>query len=114
MLIGRKKQPSQHRSRVNEKTRLPTSARAIGSTGEKYANENGLFSGTAATTFAPDETGDLSLFKDDAQISDWARGNVRWAVGAGLINGRDDGSLDLHGSTIRAEAAAVLQRFLEK
>ena len=61
-----------------------------------------------------DETDDLARFTDTDQVSDWAFGNVQWAVGAGLITGRDDGSLDPQGSATRAEAAAILQRFLER
>ncbi len=72
---------------------------------ERYADFKGI---------ATDETGDLARFTDAAQVSGWALGNVQWAVGAGLITGRNDGSLDPQGSATRAEAAAILQRFLEK
>ena len=72
---------------------------------ERYADYKGV---------ATDEAEGLSQFIDAAQISDWALGSMQWAVGAGLINGRDDGSLDPQGNTTRAEAAAMLQRFLEK
>lgn len=72
---------------------------------ERYADFKGL------TT---DETDDLTRFTDTEQVSNWAFGNMQWAVGAGLITGHDDGSLDPQGSATRAEAAAILQRFLEK
>ena len=58
-------------------------------------------------------SGDLSRFTDESQIADWARENVAWAVGYGLINGRDNGQIDPQGSATRAETAAMLQRFLE-
>lgn len=72
---------------------------------QRYANYKG---------YPADETGDLSQLIDAGQISDWARENVSWAVGAGLIVGRDNGALDPQGSATRAEAAAILQRFIEK
>ena len=72
---------------------------------ERYADFKGI---------ATDEKGDLSKFTDASQISDWAKGNVQWAVGAGLISGRDDGTVDPLGNATRAEVAAILHRFLEK
>ena len=59
-----------------------------------------------------DEEASLSAFSDADQISDWAYDNIRWAVGAGVLKGRDDGSLDPKGSVMRAEAAALIHRFL--
>ena len=72
---------------------------------ERYADYKGM---------ATEETDDLARFTDTAQVSGWALGNVQWAVGAGLIAGRDNGSLDPQGSATRAEVAAILHRFLEK
>ena len=72
---------------------------------ERYADYKGL-----ETT----QNGDLSQFVDEELISDWARENVAWAVGAELINGRGNGILDPLGDATRAEVAAILQRFLEK
>ena len=71
---------------------------------ERYADFKG-----ADTT----QTGDLSQFTDEADISDWARDNISWAVGAGLISGKGNGILDPLGNATRAEVAAILQRFLE-
>lgn len=103
-----------------------------------WADDNGIVLGYSAEEFAPDdvitreqfaavmqryagfkgqatdEADDLARFADAGQISDWARENVSWAVGAGLIVGRDNGALDPQGSATRAEAAAILQRFIEK
>ena len=72
---------------------------------ERYADFKGI---------ATDKTDDLAQFKDTAEISDWARANVQWAVGAELLNGRDEGRFDPQSSAIRAEVAAILHRFLEK
>ena len=58
--------------------------------------------------------GDLSQFGDAGAVSGWAQEGVSWAVGAGLISGKGDGVLDPQGGATRAEAAVILQRFLEK
>lgn len=58
-----------------------------------------------------EEIGNLSQFTDTNQISDWAKENVAWAVGAGLISGKGNGILNPLGSATRAEVAAMLQRF---
>lgn len=72
---------------------------------ERYAEYKGI---------ATDEKGDLSKFTDADKISDWAKDNVRWAVGAGLISGRDDGTIDPLGNATRAEIAAIMHRYLTK
>ncbi len=72
---------------------------------QRYAD----FKGVAA-----DEKGDLSKFTDVSEISDWARGNMEWAVGTGLISGRDNGMVDPLGNASRAEVAAILHRYLTK
>ena len=58
--------------------------------------------------------GDLMKFTDQAQIADWARENFAWAVGYGLLSGKENNLLAPKGFTTRAEAAAILNRFLEK
>ena len=55
--------------------------------------------------------GDLTAFSDGDRVSDWAREAVAWAVGEGLVQGRDSGALDPAGTATRAEVAAILQRF---
>ena len=57
---------------------------------------------------------DLSGFSDGASVSNWARENMQWAVGAALFNGNNHNELCPQDSATRAEAAAVLQRFAEK
>lgn len=39
---------------------------------------------------------------------------MRWAVGAGLLTGKDGNRLDPRGTATRAELAAILMRFCEK
>lgn len=53
----------------------------------------------------------LSAFADAASVSGWAVDAVRWAVGSGLMNGKN-GRIDPAGLTTRAEAAALLHRCL--
>lgn len=103
-----------------------------------WALNNGIVKGYSADKFAPDKlisreelsavmnryaayksvditaAGELERFSDQSQIADWARGNVKWAVGFGLLIGKDNYRLDPQGNTTRAEAAAILMRFLEK
>ena len=55
---------------------------------------------------------DLKQFSD--QPSAWAAESMRWAVGAGVVSGRGNGSLDATGHASRAETAAMLARFLKK
>lgn len=56
-------------------------------------------------------TGELSTFRDSAQISDWALMPMAWAVGAKLINGTDTNELLPRSGATRAQVAAILQRF---
>lgn len=63
---------------------------------------------------ATDESGDLLVFADASKISGWAKESVIWAVGSELICGKGNGILAPLGNAARAEAAAILQRFLEK
>ena len=55
-------------------------------------------------------TGDLSQFPDADTVSNYARDALSWAVGAGLVNGKD-GKLAPLDKTNRAEVATILQRF---
>jgi len=55
--------------------------------------------------------GNLSGFADDGKVSFWAADAMQWAVGAGIINGRTDGTLDPQGNATRAELATMLRRF---
>ena len=56
---------------------------------------------------------DLTAYTDFGEISDYAQSALRWMVGSGLCEGKGDGVLDPQGYATRAEAAAVLQRYLE-
>ncbi len=58
-------------------------------------------------------SGDLSAYTDADSVSDWAKESVEWMVGNGLIGGYEDSTLRPQGNTTRAEAASMLQRYLD-
>lgn len=58
-------------------------------------------------------TGSTASFRDKNHISSWANDSVRWAVGQGILAGRDDGRLDPSGTVTRAEVCTILQRFIK-
>lgn len=98
-----------------------------------WANQNEIINGTSATTFEPLEaitrqdlalmlyryagepavTGDLDGFTDGDQVGDWAEEAMAWAVAEGIVQGDTPTTLNPTGTATRAEAAAMLQRFLE-
>lgn len=64
----------------------------------------------AAYKGGPLATGALGLFKDSAAVSDWAQDAVRHAVGLGILQGSDLGTLEPQGIANRAALAVMLQR----
>ena len=58
-------------------------------------------------------SGDLSGFTDAGKVSGYAVEEMSWAVGAGLITGKDGNRLDPQGQASRSEAAAILMRFCQ-
>ena len=58
--------------------------------------------------------GDLLAFSDEAEAASWARVSLRWALSAGILQGRDDGTLDPAGTASRAQVAAMLQRLMRE
>ena len=57
---------------------------------------------------------DISGYTDASSVSSWATDAMRWAVGAGLINGRTATTLAPQGNATRAEVASILMRFMQK
>lgn len=53
-------------------------------------------------------------FTDTEAISPWAAKAVTWALSEGILTGRGDGILDPTGKAARAEAAAMVERFIKK
>ena len=58
-------------------------------------------------------TTDISVYKDAAKVSGYAKKYMEWAVAEGLIKG-SNGELNPKGDATRAEIAAILRRFVEK
>ena len=94
-----------------------------------WAALQGIAEGRADGTFAPNEAitrQDLVVFlwrslgspaalnaesfRDEAQISAYALEAVRWAKGAGIVNGMGDGSFAPRKGATRAELAAILMK----
>lgn len=59
------------------------------------------------------ERDDLDDFVDAAEISDWAKDAVSWAVAADLMDGYSDTQLAPAGVVTRAEAAQMMANFFE-
>ena len=56
---------------------------------------------------------DISSFTDASSVSEFAVDAIRWANGMGIITGKDNGTrIDPQGYTVRAEAAAIIQRYM--
>lgn len=103
----------------------------------EWATKNGVISGYGNGKFGPNDAitreqmavilmnyaemigqdttavGDVSGFADRGKISDWAKTQVSWAIGAKLMNGKSDTLLDPAGQATRAEVSTILRRFME-
>ncbi len=55
----------------------------------------------------------ISEFTDGASVSDYATDAVAWALSEGILTGMGDGILAPQGTATRAQAAAMLMRFVE-
>ncbi len=55
----------------------------------------------------------LATFCDGATVGSYAVEPMKWALGSGLIQGKDDGRLDPLGTATRAETAQFLKNFCE-
>ena len=106
-----------------------------------WAYENGIVTGTSATTFAPDgdvtreqmatflyrfakymgydtsESADLSTFPDSSKVGSWAKDALAWANAEGFITGAkgSDGVtvLNPQGAATREQVATILMRFCQ-
>ncbi|MGN1306194.1 MAG: S-layer homology domain-containing protein [Faecousia sp.] len=56
----------------------------------------------------------LDSFNDATEVHEWALDAMQWAYAAGVVIGRSSQRLAPQASATRAEAAAMLHRFLEK
>lgn len=67
--------------------------------------------------YAMEDSADIDSFPDRSSVSGWAVDYMKWAVGSGMITGRNDGGtyyLEPRGEATRAECAAMLMRFSER
>ena len=102
-----------------------------------WAEKNGVIGGYSAGSFGPNDpitreqmaailyryarllgadvtrTDSLDRFDDAASVSDWAKEAMQWAVGSSLINGMTETTLSPRDGATRAQAAALLMRFIE-
>ena len=104
-----------------------------------WAQQNGIVYGVSENEFAPDdnitreqiaaimfryaqykgydvsvgETTNLLSYTDAESVSEYAVASVQYAVGAGLIVGKTETTINPADNATRAEVAAILQRFLE-
>lgn len=58
------------------------------------------------------ETREAAVFSDDANIADYAKDAVELLFKAGIINGKPNNIFDPKGNATRAEAAAMLHRYI--
>ena len=103
----------------------------------KWASDNGIVSGYDADTFGPNDevtreqmaaifyryanyknydvsaTNDLSSFSDASSVSSYATDAMKWAVGAGIISGMSDGTLQPQAGATREQTASIVQRFMQ-
>lgn len=103
-----------------------------------WAAEKGMVSGDGKGCFGPDDlitreqiavmvlnftktmnielaqSGSYKEFKDDREISSWAKDAVSSMQTSGIINGKPDGNFDGKGLATRAEAAKIIRMLLEK
>ena len=114
-------------------------ASAYYSTPVYWARMNDLVTGYSDTQFGPDDAitreqmaailyryaqykgYDVSIgedtnilsYVDVDQVSDWAMEAFQWACGTGVIEGDENSALTPKADTTRAQAAAMLMRFIE-
>lgn len=103
----------------------------------RWSEENGIASGTSATTFEPNTPvtreqvatffanyakfknnysgaqSDLSKYSDRNKISAWAKENISWAVNYGLMSGTSETTLDPQGTCIRAQLAQFIKNYFK-
>lgn len=94
-----------------------TSATTFDPSGEITREQLAVILYNYTKQFAPGSltaTGSLAGFPDAGSVSSWARTEMAWAVGNGLISGTGSGGvayLSPKGSATRAQVAAILMRF---
>ena len=96
----------------------------------QYVYDNGLMTGTSATTFAPEATTTRGMivsmlarlegvtsaepagFKD-VSADDWYATAVNWAASAGIVNGYEDNTFQPNAAITREQLAAMLMNYAQ-
>ena len=60
------------------------------------------------------EYADISSYADNDTVSHWAKDAVSWAVHEKIVTGKENNTLAPDNSATRAEAAAVIRRYIQK
>ena len=102
-----------------------------------WGYENKIVTGTGENTFAPmnnltreqlcvmlynytkyigakTELADISFYHDEKIVSEWAKDAVSWAVQEKILTGKGNNTIAPRDCATRAEAAAVIRRYMEK
>ncbi len=105
-----------------------------------WADENGIVTGYDSNTFGPDdpvtreqfaallyrytkyrkvdtsaaESTDISAYKDAGSVSSYAKTAMKWACGAGIVNGRSASQLAPKAKITRAEISQMLLNYISK
>ena len=105
-----------------------------------WAAENGIVDGVTETEFAPNnsitreqmsavlyryaqykdqdtsvgEDTNILSYTDALEISEYAIPAIQWMVGAGLMNGETDSTVNPKNNSTRAQVATILMRYLEQ
>ena len=103
----------------------------------RWAASEGIINGVTPMTFAPNRAvtreelavmlhryaqsmlldtgayGDLSVFQDGASCKSWSKHQMAWAVGAGILQGMGNDTLNPKGKANRAQVATMLTRWRE-
>ncbi len=102
-----------------------------------WADSNSIVNGYGNGTFMPDNvitreqlvtliyqyaqfkgvvkpnTGNINSFTDADKVSNYAKEAMAWAIGAGIVSGQGDNTLNPTGSTTRAQTAVILMKLCD-
>ncbi len=102
-----------------------------------WADSNSIVNGYGNGTFMPDNvitreqlvtliyqyaqfkgvvkpnTGNINTFTDADKVSSYAKEAMAWAIGAGIVSGQGDNTLNPTGSTTRAQTAVILMKLCD-
>ena len=96
----------------------------------QYVYDNGLMTGTSATTFAPEATTTRGMIVSmlarlegvtsaepagftDVSADDWYATAVNWAASAGVVNGYEDNTFQPNAAITREQLAAMLMNYAQ-